>query len=185
MELFQEADCVIGVGASLNRYTTEHGYLYPERALRPDRRQAARADGRRQGRRLLRAGRRAAGRRSARRAARAALVHSDRLSHGRSEAAPGQPLRRHAPSFRSKPDRVDPREVCLALDEAAAGRRPARHGQRRQHRLHHHAVQRARSTGAWPGHFFGCIGQMLPAAMGAVVATGNQPTRAGRRRRQH
>ena len=24
-------------------------------------------------------------------------------------------------------------------------------------------------------HFFGCIGQMLPAAMGAVVATGNKP----------
>ena len=30
MKLFEEADCVIGVGASLNRYTTEHGYLYPE-----------------------------------------------------------------------------------------------------------------------------------------------------------
>jgi len=29
LELFQEADCVIGIGASLNRYTTEHGYLYP------------------------------------------------------------------------------------------------------------------------------------------------------------
>ena len=25
------------------------------------------------------------------------------------------------------------------------------------------------------GHFFGCIGQMLPAAMGAVVASGNKP----------
>jgi acetolactate synthase I/II/III large subunit len=29
MELFQEADCVIAVGAGLNKYTTEHGYLYP------------------------------------------------------------------------------------------------------------------------------------------------------------
>ena len=29
-ELLQEADCVIAVGASLNHYTTEHGYLYPE-----------------------------------------------------------------------------------------------------------------------------------------------------------
>ena len=29
MELLQEADCVIAVGASLNHYTTEHGYLYP------------------------------------------------------------------------------------------------------------------------------------------------------------
>ena len=30
MELLQEADCVIAVGASLNSYTIEHGYLYPE-----------------------------------------------------------------------------------------------------------------------------------------------------------
>ena len=29
IKLLQEADVVIGVGASLNRYTTEHGYLYP------------------------------------------------------------------------------------------------------------------------------------------------------------
>ena len=28
-ELLQEADCVIAVGASLNQYTTEHGYLFP------------------------------------------------------------------------------------------------------------------------------------------------------------
>ncbi len=29
MELFQEADTVIAIGAGLNKYTTEHGYLYP------------------------------------------------------------------------------------------------------------------------------------------------------------
>ena len=29
MRLFEEADCVIAVGASMGRYTTEHGYLYP------------------------------------------------------------------------------------------------------------------------------------------------------------
>src|SRR5205085_2996416 len=29
MQLFEEADLVIGVGASLNRYTIEHGYIYP------------------------------------------------------------------------------------------------------------------------------------------------------------
>ena len=29
IQLFEEADCVIGIGASLNRHTTEHGYLYP------------------------------------------------------------------------------------------------------------------------------------------------------------
>jgi thiamine pyrophosphate-dependent acetolactate synthase large subunit-like protein len=30
MELLQEADCVVAVGASLNHYTTEHGYLFPD-----------------------------------------------------------------------------------------------------------------------------------------------------------
>jgi thiamine pyrophosphate-dependent acetolactate synthase large subunit-like protein len=30
MELLQEADCVIAVGASLNHYTIEHGYLFPD-----------------------------------------------------------------------------------------------------------------------------------------------------------
>src|SRR5439155_12695201 len=29
MQLFEQADAVIGVGASLNRYTIEHGYIYP------------------------------------------------------------------------------------------------------------------------------------------------------------
>ena len=30
MKLFHEADCVIAIGASLNRYTIEHGLLYPK-----------------------------------------------------------------------------------------------------------------------------------------------------------
>lgn len=30
VELFQDADCVIAVGASLNHFTIEHGYLFPE-----------------------------------------------------------------------------------------------------------------------------------------------------------
>ena len=30
MELLQQADCVVAVGASLNHYTIEHGYLFPE-----------------------------------------------------------------------------------------------------------------------------------------------------------
>src|SRR5206468_11415338 len=29
MQLFEQADVVIGIGASLNRYTIEHGYIYP------------------------------------------------------------------------------------------------------------------------------------------------------------
>ena len=67
IKLLQEADVVIGVGASLNRYTTEHGYLYPNakfvhidtkphvlmgncalvRRLHPERREARRRSARR------------------------------------------------------------------------------------------------------------------------------------------
>jgi len=70
---------------------------------------------------------------------------------------------------------VDPREVCLTLDRTL----PI-------------DVQLVMGSGASTGfttmlfnepgrrvvagHFFGCIGQMLPAAMGAIVATGNTPT---------
>src|SRR6478752_6624127 len=35
-------------------------------------------------------------------------------------------------------------------------------------------MQRPRPL-AQSGHFFGCIGQMLPAAIGTMVATGNKP----------
>jgi thiamine pyrophosphate-dependent acetolactate synthase large subunit-like protein len=77
--------------------------------------------------------------------------------------------------FPIEPDRVDPREVCLALDEVVPT-----------------DVQLVMGSGASTGfttmlfnkpgrqvvagHFFGCIGQMLPAAMGALVARGNRRT---------
>src|SRR5260370_15557269 len=77
--------------------------------------------------------------------------------------------------FPIEADRVDPREVCLALDAALPT-----------------DVQLVMGSGAstgfttmlfnrpgrrvLAGHFFGCIGQMLPAAMGALVAGGNTRT---------
>ena len=67
MQLFEEADCVIAVGASMNRYTTEHGYLYPNaRFVHIDAKPHVMMAGGRV-RRLLRAVRCARRRRSARR----------------------------------------------------------------------------------------------------------------------
>jgi acetolactate synthase I/II/III large subunit len=174
MELFQEVDCVIGVGASLNRYTTEHGYLYPNaRYIHLDHQPH-----------MLMGGGRAA----------ECYVHTDArlgveglegLLAAQSFTSTGyrtpdvkQRLVNHfadTAEFPIEPDRVDPREVCLTLDETLPT-----------------DVQLVMGSGASTGfttmlfnqpgrrvvagHFFGCIGQMLPAAMGAVVATGNQPT---------
>jgi thiamine pyrophosphate-dependent acetolactate synthase large subunit-like protein len=174
LELFQEADCVIGVGASLNRYTTEHGYLYPNaRYVHLDVRPHV----------LLEGGRTADCYVSS--DARLGLEALDAELTTRSFSATGyrtpevkQRLLNHftdSAEFPIEDDRVDPREVCLALDTALPT-----------------DVQLVMGSGAstgfttmlfnrpgrrvLAGHFFGCIGQMLPAAMGALVAGGRKPT---------
>jgi thiamine pyrophosphate-dependent acetolactate synthase large subunit-like protein len=174
MELFQEADCVIGVGASLNRYTTEHGYLYPNaRYIQVDNRPHVLMGDGKSADCYLQAD------------ARLGVEGLDGLLAARSFSGTGyrtpevkQQLVNHfadTAEFPIEADRVDPREVCLALDRAL----PV-------------DVQLVLGSGASngfttmlfnepgrrvvAGHFFGCIGQMLPAAMGAVIATGNRPT---------
>jgi thiamine pyrophosphate-dependent acetolactate synthase large subunit-like protein len=174
MELFQEADLVIGVGASLNRYTTEQGYLYPNaRYIQVDQQPHV----------LLSGGKSAD-----------VYIHADaRLGvegletmlalRGYSDTGfhtsetKQRLANQHADTaeFPIEADRLDPREVCLALDEVL----PV-------------DVQLVLGSGAsagfstmlfnrperpvLAGHWFGCIGQMLPAAMGAVVAHGYRPT---------
>ncbi len=174
MELFQEADCVIGIGASLNRYTTEHGYLYPNaRYVQIDNQPHVMMGGGRAADCYVRAD------------ARLGVDALESLLAAQSFTATGyrtpEVKQRLANQFADtaefpvEADRIDPREVCLTLDEAL----PAE-------------VQLVMGSGASTGfttmlfnrpgrrvvagHFFGCIGQMLPAAMGAVVATGEQPT---------
>ena len=174
LELFQEADCVIAVGASLNRYTTEHGYLYPNaRFVQVDANPH-----------LLMGDGKVAD----------CLVHADaRLGVAALDAALAsrsftgtgfrtpevrQRLTNHfrdSAEFPIEAGAVDPREVCLALDALVPT-----------------DVQLVMGSGASTGfttmlfnrpgrrviagHYFGCIGQMLPAAMGALVAGGRQPT---------
>ena len=174
MELFQEADVVVGVGASLNRYTTEQGYLFPNaKYIQIDARPHV----------LMGSGKAAD-----------VYVHADaRLgvealdaelaSRGYSGTGFRTPevkqrlVNQHADTaeFPIEADRVDPREVCLALEDVVPT-----------------DVQLVLGSGAsagfstmlfnkperqvLAGHWFGCIGQMLPAAMGALVALGNKPT---------
>jgi thiamine pyrophosphate-dependent acetolactate synthase large subunit-like protein len=174
MELFQEADCVIGVGASLNRYTTEEGYLYPNaRFIQIDNKPHVLMGGGKPADCFVQAD------------ARLGVEGLEALLAARSVSGTGyrtpevkERLANHfadTAEFPIEDDRVDPREVCIALDQAL----PVN-------------VQLVMGSGASTGfttmlfnqpgrrvvagHFFGCIGQMLPAAMGAIVAKGNQPT---------
>jgi acetolactate synthase-1/2/3 large subunit len=173
MKLFQEADCVIAVGASLNRYTTEHGYLYPNaRYVHLDARPHV----------LMGSGKPAD-----------CYVHADALLgvealHAalaeRSFTATGfrtpevkQRLVNHfndSAEFPIEADRVDPREVCLALDQTVPTDVQLVMGSGASAGFTTMLFNRTRPVLA--GHWFGCIGQMLPAAMGALVANGNKPT---------
>jgi acetolactate synthase I/II/III large subunit len=172
-ELLQQADCVIAVGASLSRYTTEQGYLFPNaRYVHLDARPH-----------VLLAGSQAAD----------CYVHADaRLGvelleaelASRSFTAIGyhtpevkQRLVNHfvdSAEFPIEPDRVDPREVCLALDEIVPPEVQLVMGSGASAGFTTMLFNRPRRVLA--GHFFSCIGQMLPAAMGALVAGGKQPT---------
>jgi thiamine pyrophosphate-dependent acetolactate synthase large subunit-like protein len=174
MELFQEADCVIGVGASLNRYTTEHGYLYPNaRYVHVDNKPHVLMSGSKAADCYLQA--------DARRGVEALesllAARSFRGTGYRTPEVKQRLVNHHADTaeFPIEADRVDPREVCLTLDQTLPN-----------------DVQLVMGSGASTGfttmlfnepgrrvvagHFFGCIGQMLPAAMGTVVASGNKPT---------
>jgi thiamine pyrophosphate-dependent acetolactate synthase large subunit-like protein len=174
MELFQEADCVIAVGASLNRYTTEQGYLYPNaRYIHIDSKPH-----------VLMGGGKAAD----------CYVHADaRLGVESLEAVLGargfsstgyrtaevkQKLVNHfkdSAEFPIEAERVDPREVCLALDEIIPSDVQLVMGSGASTGFTTMLFNRPRPL-VLAGHWFGCIGQMLPAAMGAVVANGNKPT---------
>ena len=173
IELLQEADCVIAVGASMNRYTTEQGYLYPNaRYVHIDSRPH-----------VLMGGGRAAD----------CYVHADarlgvegleRTLAERSVQVTGyrtpevqQRLANHhddPAEFPVEEGLVDPREVCLALDSLLPAEVDLLTGSGASSGFSTMLFNRPRQM-VLAGHWFGCIGQQLPAAIGAVIATG-RPT---------
>ena len=73
--------------------------------------------------------------------------------------------------FEMDPGTVDPREAVIALDQIVPPEIGVLSGSGMTSAFCSMLMTRRRSM-VQGGHFFGCIGQMLPAAMGAVVATG-------------
>jgi len=170
IELFEEADCVIGVGASLNRYTTEQGYIFPNaRYVQLDTKPH-----------LLMGGGRVADC-YVQGDARLAVEALTQLLGDRGAASPGY----RTPEVQAKlanqfadptpftiePGALDPRDVCRALDEVLPATIDLVSGSGASAGFAVMLMNRPRSL-YLAGHFFGCIGQMLPAAMGAVSCTG-------------
>jgi acetolactate synthase-1/2/3 large subunit len=173
LELMQEADCVIGVGASLNRYTTEHGYLYPNaRYVQLDSSAHVLMDSGKAADCYVQTD------------ARLGVASLEAELAGRSFTSIGyrtpevqQRLVNHftdSAEFPIEPGRVDPREVCLALDAAVPIDIPLVMGSGASTGFTTMLFNRP-GRRVLAGHFFGCIGQMLPAAMGALVAGGRKP----------
>jgi thiamine pyrophosphate-dependent acetolactate synthase large subunit-like protein len=173
IQLFEEADCVIAVGASLNRYTTEHGYLYPNAkyvhldiqpyVMLPGARGAdcyVQTD--------VRTGLEAIDDELARRSVKSMGYRTgttlERLANQYEDPA----------EFDIEPGTIDPRHVCRVLEETVPDNIPLLIGSGTSGGFSILTFSRPRRF-VHASYFFGCIGQMLPASMGISIATGRQP----------
>lgn len=173
IELFEEADCVIGIGASLNRYTTEHGYLYPNaRFVQLDAKPHVMMSGVKSADCYVRTD------------AKVGVEALERLLAARSFKSTGYrtpDVRKRLvghyedrTEFPLEPGTVDPREVCVTLDEMIPADFALFTGSGSSAGFSNILFRRERPV-VLASHFFGCIGQMLPAAMGGILALGNKP----------
>jgi acetolactate synthase I/II/III large subunit len=173
MELFQDADCVIGIGAGLNKYTTEHGYLYPgAKFIQIDSKShVVMGDGRgadvyiqadatlglqQLNETLTGRGVRNTGYRTP--------DVAEKLSHAFEDSE----------QYELEPGTVDPREVCKILDESIPPEIGLIIGGGQNICFSTISMTRRRRLVLANQHF-GCIGQGLTTAIGAVSATANQP----------
>jgi acetolactate synthase-1/2/3 large subunit len=173
IELCAEADCVIGVGASLNHYTTEHGYMFPNaRYVQIDLKPSIvmgngkRADCYLQG------------------DARLTVEALDRLLADEGVSSTGfrtpqvrAMLSEYDPDpreFEIEPGTVDPRRAAAILDESLPSEVGVVHGTGHCSGITALFMRKPRSL-TWCINTFGCIGQAVPNAIGAAVALGGAP----------
>jgi len=173
MHLCEEADCVIAIGASLNRYTTEHGYLYPNaKFVHIDSKPHVMMSGGRAAECYVQS--------DARAGVEALESLLAKRSFKQTGYRTGEVRERLANAwedrtqYKIEPGYVDPRQVIIALDEAVPANINLFTGSGATAGFSNIGFRRQRPL-VLPSHFFGCIGQMMPAAMGGVTALGNKP----------
>jgi acetolactate synthase-1/2/3 large subunit len=174
MEMFAESDCVIGVGASLNQYTTEHGYLYPQATfIQVDPRPHAVMGGRRAADCYVQAD------------ATLALTALNQQLNDRSVTSNGyqteETRTRLATAWDDRKDyeipagTMDPRAAVRVLEDTLPAKIGMVLGGGQQN---HFGIMHANRQRDWllPNLHFACLGQGLTTAMGASIAMGNRPT---------
>ncbi|WP_327673130.1 MULTISPECIES: thiamine pyrophosphate-binding protein [unclassified Streptomyces] len=172
MELLQEADCVIAVGASLNHYTIESGYLYPEaKYVQIDTSPHVVMGNGKVADCYLQAD------------AVTALTELARELRGRSVKLEGyhtDAVKQHLtariqqPEYVSEPGRLDPREAIWILDHELPGEMGLVLGSGHQTDFGTMLFQRSRDVLSNYG-MFGAIGQAPLIALGQLIAQGNKP----------
>ncbi|NEB75691.1 thiamine pyrophosphate-binding protein [Streptomyces sp. SID14478] len=172
MELLQEADCVIAVGASLNHYTIESGYLYPEATyLQIDTAPHLVMGNGKVADIYLQADAVTAltelTRELSRRAVRSQGFHTDEVREHLS-------ARVQQPAYVSEPGRLDPREAIWILDHELPGEMSLVLGSGHQTDFGTMLFQRSRDVLSNYG-MFGAIGQAPLIALGQMIARGNKP----------
>ena len=174
IQLCEEADCVIGVGASLNRFTTEHNYLYPNaKFVHIDAKPHVMMSGGRAAECYVQS--------DARAGVEALESLLAKRSFKQTGYRTGEVRERLANAwedrtqYKIEPGNVDPRQVVLALDEAVPENINLFTGSGATAGFSNILFRRERPV-VLASHFFGCIGQMMPAAMGGVTALGNKPS---------
>src|SRR5687767_8369226 len=173
IELLHESDLVIGVGASLNRYTTEHGYLYPNaRFIHLDAKPHVLMGNARSADLYIQSDAKAGVE-----ALEAGLAKQNFKQTGYRTPEVKKRLVGHFADRKEYPiedGKVDPREVVTTLDEVVPSSMSLLTGSGASAGFSNILFSKERPI-VMASHFFGCIGQMMPAAMGAVVASGNKP----------
>jgi thiamine pyrophosphate-dependent acetolactate synthase large subunit-like protein len=173
-QLFEQADCVLAVGASLNRYTLEGGYLYPNaRVIHVDIAQHVVMAGSNSANCYIQGD------------AATTVVELDELLARRKFTNTGfrTPEVREAlakalddpETFEVEPGTLDPRDVVRIIDERAPPNACIGYGNGHQKEFSLMGIKKYR-----PRQFttvqFGCIGQGLPTAIGAALAMKEAPT---------
>ncbi len=173
MEYFHEADVVIAVGASMNRYTTEHGYLYPNaRYIHLDARpHVMMGMGRTADIYLQTDGK-------------IGVEALDQLlakrGHQNTGFRTGEVLERLANQYDDRTEfnvesgTMDPRQLVRAVDEIIPQNIAVLSGSGASSGFATMNLTKPRPF-THAAQFFGCIGQMLPAAMGIIPANGMKP----------
>jgi thiamine pyrophosphate-dependent acetolactate synthase large subunit-like protein len=171
--LFAEADCVIAVGAALNKYTIEHGYLYPQASFiqidtQP---QVVMGDGRSAHCYLQADARLGVEALAGRLEQRSVEIEGYRTPAVKKlvDAALDD-----AAEYQIETGRVDPRLAARILDEEIPGHVGMVIGGGHQATFGTMLANRSRDL-TLPNMHYGCIGQGLTTAMGAVIASGGRP----------